>query len=363
MDSLRAVAALAIVWGHVLVTTQGPIWFPERALGSGVTVFFVISGFLLYRPFAAASLGGARAIRLRDYARRRLLRIVPAYWFALTVLTIAPGLTGLPGRDWWIYYGLAQNYADRTRTTGIPQAWSLSVEFTFYCLLPLLALALATVASAAPRARGRVALGALLAAFAITAVATPSGLLATPFFSLDWFLLGMTLATVSVLAAGLPAEPRAIVLLRRHPGLVWAAAAAVYLVVCSQVVDPAGRPQHVLTGVFALLVVVPAVFAGDARSVVTRVLANRVLGWLGLVSYGIFLWHGPIVLALDRTSAVTLVPHGRVVTLAVLTLALTLVAATVSYYAVERPLLRLKERRPGAVRASRPAVAGEAGAG
>ncbi|MEA2495606.1 MAG: hypothetical protein QOJ29_3517, partial [Thermoleophilaceae bacterium] len=79
-------------------------------LDVGVTVFFVISGFLLYRPFVAARIEGRRAPRVRDYARRRVLRIFPAYWLALTVLAIWPGLVGVWSGYWWAYYALIQNY-------------------------------------------------------------------------------------------------------------------------------------------------------------------------------------------------------------------------------------------------------------
>ena len=66
-------------------------------LNIGVTIFFLISGFLLYRPFIAHRTGGGEAPASADYARRRLLRIVPAYWLVLIVLILVPGLTGVPG--------------------------------------------------------------------------------------------------------------------------------------------------------------------------------------------------------------------------------------------------------------------------
>jgi peptidoglycan/LPS O-acetylase OafA/YrhL len=82
-------------------------------LDIGVTVFFLISGFLLYRPFVLARFHEAQPVRGRDFARRRLLRIVPAYWLALTVLAIYPGLVGIWTHDWWIYYGFLQIYGAR----------------------------------------------------------------------------------------------------------------------------------------------------------------------------------------------------------------------------------------------------------
>ena len=87
-------------------------------LDIGVTMFFVISGFLLYRPMVASRILGVPATRTRDYARRRFLRIVPAYWLALTVLGIFPGLYGVFSGNWWVYYGLLQNYPIYTKDTG-----------------------------------------------------------------------------------------------------------------------------------------------------------------------------------------------------------------------------------------------------
>ena len=119
----------------------------------GVAFFFVISGFLLYRPFLAARFAGRPAPRIRDYARRRVLRIVPAYWLALTVLTATVGLCGAFSRDWWIYFGLLQNNSQATVLCGIGPAWSLCIEASFYVALPLWALLMARVQRG--RSRGR----------------------------------------------------------------------------------------------------------------------------------------------------------------------------------------------------------------
>ena len=100
MDGYRAVAALAVLLAHVALlsgivrtnTTFGP--YLARA-DVGVSVFFLLSGFLLYRPFVAARLAGRPSGSLGGYVRRRALRIIPAYWFALTIVAFVlegPGL-------------------------------------------------------------------------------------------------------------------------------------------------------------------------------------------------------------------------------------------------------------------------------
>jgi peptidoglycan/LPS O-acetylase OafA/YrhL len=69
------------------------------------------------------------------------LRIFPAYWLALTVLALYPGVVGSFRADGWVYYGLLQNWFPHLQANGLPQAWSLSVEATFYVMLPLFGLA------------------------------------------------------------------------------------------------------------------------------------------------------------------------------------------------------------------------------
>ena len=106
-----------------------------------MTVFFVISGFLLYRPFVAMRFG-APARGVRAYGRNRALRILPAYWVSLTLLAIYPGLAGVFTGDWWQYYGLQHVYSGETFFYGNPVAWSLAIEVVFYAILPLYAYAM-----------------------------------------------------------------------------------------------------------------------------------------------------------------------------------------------------------------------------
>ncbi len=124
-------------------------------LNIGVTIFFLISGFLLYRPFIAHRNGGAAAPPVVQYAKRRFLRIYPAYWLVLTVLVIVPGLTGVGNGDVvGLQYGIVQTLplpgaADCNGLPvqcGLAQTWSLVVEVTFYAALPLYVLAAAYLA-------------------------------------------------------------------------------------------------------------------------------------------------------------------------------------------------------------------------
>src|SRR6476659_3734388 len=99
MDGYRALAALSVLVAHVAlfsgVVNRNRTLAPYLARADvGVSIFFLLSGFLLYRPFVAAHLSARSAGSLGGYARRRALRIIPAYWFALTIVAFvlhAPG--------------------------------------------------------------------------------------------------------------------------------------------------------------------------------------------------------------------------------------------------------------------------------
>jgi len=91
--------------------------------------------------------------------------------------------------------------------------------------------------------------------------------------------------------------------------------------------------------VVAALLMAPAVFGDRACGLPRRVLAQPVVAWLGLISYGIFLWHYAVVLRLGVPgSGLDFWP------LLGVTLAIAVACATVSYYVLEKPLLRFKYR-------------------
>ncbi len=119
-DSLRGIAVLSVLAFHIgaasLANATARYGVYTSQLLLGVTIFFLISGFLLYRPYAMAQFAGAQTPATGIYARRRFLRIVPAYWAALTLLAVWPGLEGVFTGDWWVYYGLFQSYRPRFMT-------------------------------------------------------------------------------------------------------------------------------------------------------------------------------------------------------------------------------------------------------
>jgi peptidoglycan/LPS O-acetylase OafA/YrhL len=364
---LRAIAVLCVLLTHTsfLSGSNEGTWFGPFAarLDVGVTIFFLISGFLIYRPFVNVRLNGAPATPLVVFFKRRFLRIFPAYWAALTLLAIAPGLPDVHSERWWVYYGLFQAYDPSWFDKGIGTAWSLSTEVAFYLLLPLYAWAVARLA------RGRrigVELG-VLAALALASVVARAlvadaesgaafGQASTFPITIGgtflWFALGMGMAVVSAWLAGRPEgtpQPRFVAVTARRPWLPWLGAAACFVLVSKgigitgdgfqhlSVAQDVG--EHLLYAGVALGLLQPAVFGDRAGGWPRRVLASRWLAALGLISYGVFLWHLTIAIKLSGEGLDGFVP------LTLATAAAAIPIAALSYVLLERPLLRLKYRR------------------
>jgi peptidoglycan/LPS O-acetylase OafA/YrhL len=367
-DALRAIAALSVFAGH---TITGVFSFAGHATlfvwaaavaREGVAIFFLISGFLLYRPFLVARRGGP-ALRVSAYAKRRFLRIVPGYWAALSICIAAGFVGGVTGHNWWVFYGFGQVYSATLIGRGIGVAWTLCVEVTFYALLPVFVL-VASRLSARPRSlRPDVALLAVLGVASLAFRAHYSSFydaekVATLAGMFCWFALGMLLAIASVALKDRwpPAPPDRLT--RLWPVASWCAAGLLFVLVHEVEIraialSPAATSVAInaLSGLAALGILLPAVFAEGRRGIVPAFLGSRGLAWIGLVSYGVYLYHTIVIDQLNKLlGGGSLAWRYPVVVLT--SLMLTLACAAVSYYVLERPMMLLG-RRWGARRGGR----------
>jgi len=169
----------------------------------------------------------------------------------------------------------------------------------------------------------------------------------------------MALAITSVWLEGLARQPRWVRGVREHASVPWALAAAIWLALVwlgPDYPEPYGPTSffiaEALYGAIAVLLLAPAVFGHTAGGAVRRFLALRPLAWLGLVSYGFFLWHLPILVKIGDTGAFSVPGIPRTVEVWAMGFLLTLPCAAASYYLLERPLLRLKYRRREKARGS-----------
>ena len=367
LDGLRALAAFAVVFTHVGFLTgrtgdNGPFGPILARLNFGVTLFFLLSGFLLYRPFVAAALAGRPRPALGRFWLRRGLRIFPAYWLALAV-TLGAGIatTDFSARDVLAYVTLTHTYAGAPDDSALTQMWTLVTELAFYAVLPLLAVV------SLPRGRDPMALlrrqavllaGLVAATIAyvpvVRALTTPENrraLLWLPAY-LDWFALGMALAVASCVLASpeLAARCRLGVLNRLADDaatcwvigglLLWTASLPIAGPLT--LVPPTGwewTAQHGLFGAAAAFFMLPCVLGGSGGRI-RAFLGSTPMRRLGTVSYGVYLWHLPLIVVLFRV--LDQQPFtGGFWRLLGLTAVVATAAATASYVLVERPVLNL----------------------
>ena len=174
-----------------------------------------------------------------------------------------------------------------------------------------------------------------------------------------WFGLGLLLAAFSVWVGEQDRTPRVVVAVERHPWALVGSAILAYLLLAWFVLEPSptgafpigdlGRyfTEYVAFGLIALLLVLPATFSGDGPGLYRRLLRHPIPTWLGVVSYGIFLWQFPVLVAALDLGAADWWPAHAFLVVAAVTLAGTIVCAAISYYALERPLMRWGRRSFG----------------
>ncbi|MDA0174538.1 acyltransferase [Solirubrobacter taibaiensis] len=323
LDGLRALAALGVVVHHAWQYSGHPApWNLWLQLSLGVALFFCLSGFLVYGPWVRG-----RPPRIGRFYAVRAARILPLYY-----LTLAASVALLYGTGHWRYVAdwrllgfavLAQNYVPSMAGHLNPPTWSLAIEVTFYAVVPLIALL--------ARRRPLPVLIALTVASAVWSHLTPEPAVVRQTL-LDVFSLFGVGMIARVLVEGREV-PRSLAraLFVAGAALVWAAAAHGW-------------------GTFPAGVGFAAIVVACASPHAPRLLSARPLAYLGTLSYGIYLWHYPILLALQARG---LLPSGFAAT-CLLVGVLAIAAAAASWHGFERPILL--SARGGRSRGGRPSL-------
>jgi peptidoglycan/LPS O-acetylase OafA/YrhL len=379
LDAYRAIGMTMVMLIHVHASTNDvPGGYPGdvlRRMDLGLEIFFVLSGFLIFRPFVLALLSDRPGTPTRKYLRRRVLRIFPGYWFALVMAFILFGepVQGVKGAV--VFFGLLQSFVSDPQLLhgGIEQSWTLMTELTFYAFLPVFAAVLASFVrgrQAAHRVRvmlvgvGLLYLFGVLFRIAIVLISqsqTPeAGVVPLAYRMtlwmpghLDLFAVGMAFAVFSAHAARGGGTPRAITWLADRPNVSWAIGGILFFVMTLS--SPPDEFFHFGAeysmrlfgyGVIAAFLLVPSFFGDQSKGALRRFLASPVMVYLGTVSLGFYLWHLHILEQLREWMDLSAFEGttGDFVKLGVLTFLLALVAASFSYFVVERPFLRLKDR-------------------
>jgi peptidoglycan/LPS O-acetylase OafA/YrhL len=291
---------------------------PIARIDLALATFFVLSGYLIARPFMRSFVLGTKRPSVRRFVRNRVLRIVPIFYLIAALVLLRFGLDGAisptpdnpsgtaPQSSWWqvlSIFTFTQSYTGGSATLPIGQAWSLDVEAAFYVSIPI-AAAIAYRLGAplkTVRARGIAALGfiAFLSLVCISLRQNANNnfaLLTSPPLIVYVFLPGVALAVI---------EPFAVPYFRGHPRrarrFAWAAVAVAalacllymkwdYEVGTTQIHHALGR-RSVLLALFgmALIGAMMALQLGTDRA--PRWLNNRVTNWVGERSYAFYIVH------------------------------------------------------------------------
>jgi peptidoglycan/LPS O-acetylase OafA/YrhL len=315
-------------------------------LNLGLSVFFVLSGYLIARPFVRAFIAGERAPAFRSYARNRLLRIVPAFWIVFTILLIRHGSSGSSPGEVASIYLFAQNYDNSPAAFMVGSAWTLSVEMGFYVLVPLAALGGTLLASRLkrlgdPRSRLALVVGVVLVVSLASLVyrgldPTSGSHVKNLPSNLAAFAPGILLAAFEIEAAPRLAGTRA----GRILAVALLGMAALLLGVFTQlrVESEVWRAFFAAAGAGAL-VAAPLVRQWATGSC-WGWLDNRPLRWLGERSYSVYLVHVGVLIELRSLARSASRADVGLFLLMAAGLPLTIVVAHVSHRFFEVPFLR-----------------------
>lgn len=292
LDGLRFVCISMVLWHHAIPGGLAEIRGLARGF-LGVDFFFVLSGFLITTLLLREARDCGR-FSLRDFYIRRALRILPVYLFVVTAVSVwyvgIRGQTDLAGLVPYYYLFLSNFLTDHIPTLSI--TWSLSVEEQYYLVWPLLMLALARRALVRV-ALALVALNVAVAAGLVGGTAPTAGPLAfrLPDSTYAPILMG------ALLALALD-HPRGHAIALRWLGGRWTALAAfacLALAIHAVPGDFRGLPNLL---VHSLMVAVLAALVLREDGAGLGLLRARPVARIGVVSYGIYLYH---LVALDIT--------------------------------------------------------------
>jgi peptidoglycan/LPS O-acetylase OafA/YrhL len=375
LDGLRAMAALSIVLFHVMLFLQFEYTPLSQAinhgwyyLSTGVHLFFVLSGFLLFLPYARAMLDGQRLPSARRFYRRRAMRILPAYWVCLAIMVAlkfyvqhVPFSLG----DVAAHIVLVHDSFPQFNRDYDGPFWTLAVEAQFYLLLPLLALIVSRVCGSR-RSTWRIAggIGLVIAgalvlrtadSIVIASLPAHAALTDSPAGIFVLATMGMQGKYLEVFAVGMLCALLYVITIERHAlsterlrklGLVALAGAGLCIALAIPHVDLAGLMvtpgaqwgadvigYPLLVGLGFGGLVLAILWGGQWIRFIFEVSPTRIIG---LFSYSLYLWHLPVI-------------HGNVPIFAgvplVLAIAGAFLVSYLSYQLVERPFLVRRHRQ------------------
>lgn len=381
LGALRGLAAAVVLYVHLTYYLR--IGNPDHGVsayltmhvlnypGPAVVVFFAISGFLIYRPFAHARYEGRSSGDLVSYGVRRLVRIIPAYWVALVISSIIlANYYVFEPSGWFYFFFFGQNYFPDQFGKGLPQAWTLDVDALFYIAIPIIVMLIRRLPA---RTRNQFVATELALAGSLYLMSmlfqvyiSHEYMQTSTFFVieqcfpalLDILASGMALAALSVAYWDVPEGPvRRFI--GRFPGFWWLLAVGIYVLIghmssfiSQQHFTLLWMAQKELRVVMGVALVLPVIFGLKGGGWLRAFLGLGALGFLNTICYGFYLWHIPVLDVLrDIDFRATFGAAPFIVVSVIFSVAL----GAASWYLIEKPsqqrarewLYRRKQRLAG----------------
>ncbi len=377
LDGYRAVAAIGVLVYHTsgfsgfLEPTQAGAHLVDNLGNFGVAVFFLLSGVVIFLPFVAASLDVRPRPATAPFFIRRALRVFPGYWIALIAWALTASKSA---REIGTVMGkifLTEPYDGNIKyIPGLGVSWTLTIEVSFYLMLPIYGALLHFVARRRSTRDGRlrvhlVGLGVLYLTPNLFRVFVdrwhdhPAAVLNWLPHFLDWFALGMLLATCFAWRGSGGRLPTSLTGLANRPWACWTITLVCYGIVVvlkdhrihwlvrESTAQTAWR--MIFQGTAAFFALLPAVL-GRNQTPAMRWFNTRPAVFLGTISYGIYLWH-TVVLMWIPSAFESLSRGPRLFAMSAAVFAITVPIATISYYLIEQPFSVLYRKRTATARA------------
>lgn len=376
LDGLRAIAVLLVLVFHAwndlpnfIQPGQNPYSYPLNYGRTGVHLFFVLSGFLLFLPYARWMFGLQPRPSTRLFYRRRILRVGPAYWTCLAILVFAAPLTIQALGDAVLHVFFLSNALPQTLFSINGVFWTMAVEVQFYAILPLIAW---VMVKASHRLRTSVAAAAVIGCLFVISLCS------------EYAVKVASLSSIPVLSGLMLGEYSLPYWLAIFGAGISCSVVYVYLTNVRRLAGSAATPTR-LWGIIALaigcvtalsLAFVPAdhrlpgkdlLFGGAYAAILFGVLCGpawaswllrtRPIRFIGLISYSCYLWHAIIINGLEARLPAGMGTSEKVLIACLVGGPAAIACAYVSYQLTERPFLRARKRAREIPATTEPALA------
>ncbi len=389
LDGVRGLAFLLVFEAHI---THAGVWgyggnnpFISAFFGvgyTGVTLFFVLSGFLLFLPYTQALLFKKAWPQPKIYYIRRILRIFPGYFFSLFILVMFTEPHFIQPRNWGQLIPFLTFTMGFYNSSGLINGpyWTLAVEFQYYLILPLIAFGiLGLTRLVRPEKRLWMVVGSLVAMI-IWGLATsyyggyffnhpnqtfliPRPLLNVVLFvvygdrskSLEDFAVGMLIAVGYLSIMNSPRKDHHLRRIRQLLTVLlipWIAL-SVYAILPSYPWAFVPRVFQAFPWLDEFTIalcygyLVSAVLFKRPNGWLVRLFSWTPLRWLGLISYSLYIWHRPLIQILAENLGPDLQRLHPVLTISlfcIISFTVSVIFCFFLFVLIEKPGMRLSEK-------------------